>query len=161
MNCCGLYIQPFKRQAYKMVKHTQTIRWQFADKLFQYVWPFCGVGASGVCAKFSLYSGSAALKQLNPIHRKRNFFHIQPCKDYYWNVCNGAANCYFNTFANPQKLVSRIAVRKLAVGLEPLADCWNVASIYVFSTAIRLEAFIWSDVIDCTSLFLRDVHWLF
>ena len=28
-----------------MVKHTQTIRQQFADKLFESVWPFYGVGA--------------------------------------------------------------------------------------------------------------------
>ena len=35
--------KPFKRQPHKMVKHTQTIRQQFANKLFEYVWPFCGV----------------------------------------------------------------------------------------------------------------------
>ena len=35
--------QPFKHQPYKMVKYTQTIR-QFADELFESVWPFCGVG---------------------------------------------------------------------------------------------------------------------
>ena len=29
----------------KMVKHTQTIRKQIADELFEYVWPFCGIGA--------------------------------------------------------------------------------------------------------------------
>ena len=28
-----------------MVKHTQTIRRQFADELFACVWPFCGIGA--------------------------------------------------------------------------------------------------------------------
>ena len=28
-----------------MVKHTQTIRQQFAEELFECVWPFCGVGA--------------------------------------------------------------------------------------------------------------------
>ena len=33
-----------KCQPYKMVSHTQTIRRQFADKLFECVWPFCGVG---------------------------------------------------------------------------------------------------------------------
>ena len=26
-----------------MVKHTQTIRWQFADELFEYVWQFCDI----------------------------------------------------------------------------------------------------------------------
>ena len=37
--------QPFKRQINKVAKHTQTIRRQFADELFKYVWPFCGIGA--------------------------------------------------------------------------------------------------------------------
>ena len=31
-----------------MVKHTHTIRQQFADKLFECVWPFCGIGAERV-----------------------------------------------------------------------------------------------------------------
>ena len=31
-----------------MVKHTQTIRRQLADELFECVWPFCGIGALGV-----------------------------------------------------------------------------------------------------------------
>ena len=34
-----------KLQPNKVVKHTQTIRWQFADELFEFVWLFCGVGA--------------------------------------------------------------------------------------------------------------------
>ena len=29
----------------KMVKHTQTIHQQIADKLFGCVWPFCDIGA--------------------------------------------------------------------------------------------------------------------
>ena len=31
-----------------MVKHTQTIRRQIADKLFKCVWPFYGIGAERV-----------------------------------------------------------------------------------------------------------------
>ena len=27
-----------------MAKHTQTIRWQIAEELFEGVWPFCGIG---------------------------------------------------------------------------------------------------------------------
>ena len=38
-------IQTFKRQSHKMVKHTQTIRQQIADELFEYFWPFCEIGA--------------------------------------------------------------------------------------------------------------------
>ena len=32
----------------KVAKHTQTIRRQFADELFECVWPFCGIGAERV-----------------------------------------------------------------------------------------------------------------
>ena len=38
-------LKPFQRQFYKMVKHTQTIRRQIADELFESVWPFCGIVA--------------------------------------------------------------------------------------------------------------------
>ena len=31
-----------------MLKHTQTIRRQIADKLFECVWPFFGIGAKSV-----------------------------------------------------------------------------------------------------------------
>ena len=34
----------FKRQPHKIVKHTQTIHWQFADELLKCVSPFCWVG---------------------------------------------------------------------------------------------------------------------
>ena len=34
-----------KHQSTKMVKHTETIRRQFADKLFECVWPFWETGA--------------------------------------------------------------------------------------------------------------------
>ena len=34
-----------KLQPNKVVKHTQTIRRQFADELFGFVWLFCGVGS--------------------------------------------------------------------------------------------------------------------
>ena len=35
---------PFKHQYHKMVKHTQTIRRQFADEFFDCVWPLCEIG---------------------------------------------------------------------------------------------------------------------
>ena len=35
----------FKHQTHKMVNHTQTIRRQFVDELFESDWPFCEVGA--------------------------------------------------------------------------------------------------------------------
>ena len=37
--------QPFRRQFNKMVKHTQTIRQQIANELFERVWPFCEIDA--------------------------------------------------------------------------------------------------------------------
>ena len=37
-------VNPFKHQSHKMVKHTQTIRRQSADELFECVWPFCEIG---------------------------------------------------------------------------------------------------------------------
>ena len=35
-----------------MVKHTQTIRWQFVDELFECVWSFYEIGAERVNLKF-------------------------------------------------------------------------------------------------------------
>ena len=40
--------KPFKRQSHKMVKHTETIRRQFADELFESVWPFVGLPLKGL-----------------------------------------------------------------------------------------------------------------
>ena len=40
-----IYLTLFKRQINKLAKHTQTIRRQFADELFECVRPFCAVGA--------------------------------------------------------------------------------------------------------------------
>ena len=36
---------PFKRQSHKLVNNTQTIRRPIADELFEWVWPFCEIGA--------------------------------------------------------------------------------------------------------------------
>ena len=38
-------LQPFRRQPHKIVKHTQPIRWQLADKLVGCIWSFFVVGA--------------------------------------------------------------------------------------------------------------------
>ena len=48
---------PFKRQFHKMVKHTQTILWQFPDELFECVWPFCGTGTYKVKV-FNIHNSS-------------------------------------------------------------------------------------------------------
>ena len=41
----SLFMLTFKRQSHKIVKHTETIRRQIADELFECVWPFCWIGA--------------------------------------------------------------------------------------------------------------------
>ena len=38
----------FKRQPHKMVKHTQVIRRNSADELFECVWRFCGLALNGL-----------------------------------------------------------------------------------------------------------------
>ena len=38
-------LYPFKRQSHKMAKHTQIIRRQIADELFDCVRTFCEIGA--------------------------------------------------------------------------------------------------------------------
>ena len=38
-----------------MVKHTQTIRRQIADELFECVWPFCEIGTKTVNKKLDFY----------------------------------------------------------------------------------------------------------
>ena len=51
--------QLFKCQPNKMVKHTQTIRRQFADEFFECVWPFCGICAERVNISSSLPVGAS------------------------------------------------------------------------------------------------------
>ena len=38
-----------------MVKRTQTICRQFADELFECIWPFCGIGAQRVKSVYDTY----------------------------------------------------------------------------------------------------------
>ena len=43
-----------------MVKHTQTIRQQFADELFECVWPFCEIAAQRVKTLWLLFPNDDA-----------------------------------------------------------------------------------------------------
>ena len=43
-SCLLFYSWTFRRQSHKMVKYTQTIYRQFADDMFECVWPFCKIG---------------------------------------------------------------------------------------------------------------------
>ena len=42
---CSVNFNPLSANFTKMVKHTQTIRRQIADELFECVWLFCGIGS--------------------------------------------------------------------------------------------------------------------
>ena len=42
---CSVNFNPLSNNFTKMVKHTQTIRRQIADELFECVWLFCGIGS--------------------------------------------------------------------------------------------------------------------
>ena len=49
--------RPSEYQSHKMVIHSQTItiRWQFADELFECFWPFLGVGALNTEGNFDFF----------------------------------------------------------------------------------------------------------
>ena len=69
-----------------MVKHTQTIRRQIADELFECVWTFCGIGAWRVNYMIT----ACIMKEL--IHGQINFIKfVEPNKfdNVYikiWNI---------------------------------------------------------------------------
>ena len=69
-----------------MVKHTQTIRRQIADELFECVWTFCGIGAWRVNNMIT----ASIMKEL--IHGQINFIKfVEPNKfdNVYikiWNI---------------------------------------------------------------------------
>ena len=46
-----------------MVKHIQTIHRQFADKLFECVWPFCEIGASVKIIRLEVFKLSTTEKR--------------------------------------------------------------------------------------------------
>ena len=64
------YTVLFKRQSHKMVKHIQTIRRQFNNELFEYVWPFCGVGTN-----YKLYKNKHH-EENNKTLKQHYIFHV-------------------------------------------------------------------------------------
>ena len=50
----GTFINPLSANPEKMVKHTQTNRRQFADDLFECVWPFVNLALKGLKLKIFL-----------------------------------------------------------------------------------------------------------
>ena len=57
---------------------------------------------------------------------------IPPCMEYCCHVWAGAPSCYLELLDKLQKRICRTVGPSLAVSLEPLAHCRNVASLSLF-----------------------------
>ena len=57
---------------------------------------------------------------------------ICPCMEYCCHFWAGAPSCYLDLLDKLQKWICRIVGPSLAASLEPLAHCWNVASLSLF-----------------------------
>ena len=57
---------------------------------------------------------------------------IRPCMEYCCHVWAGAPSCYLELLDKLQKRICRTVGPSLAASLEPLAHCWNVASLSLF-----------------------------
>ena len=53
------------RQSHKMVKHTQTIRRQIGDELFECVWPFKGLAFKGLKHAMKTFSFTTLIAQIS------------------------------------------------------------------------------------------------
>ena len=78
-----------------MVKHTQTIRRQFADELFECVWPFCDIGAWRI-KNLLLWEMKLRQKQLSRMTPPRVFsFNL---RTFSWGVIRTQLNIYYGAF---------------------------------------------------------------
>ena len=57
---------------------------------------------------------------------------LQPCMEYCCHIWAGAPSCYLELLDKLQKQICRTVAHSLAVSLEPLAHCRNVASLSLF-----------------------------
>ena len=57
---------------------------------------------------------------------------IRPYMEYCYDIWAGANSCYLDFLDKLQKRICRIVGPSLASSLEPLAHCWNVASLSLF-----------------------------
>ena len=57
---------------------------------------------------------------------------IQCCMEYCCHVWVGAPSCYLELLDKLQKWICRNVCPSIAASLEPLAHCWNVASLSLF-----------------------------
>ena len=54
---------------------------------------------------------------------------VCPCMEYCCHVWAGTPNCYLELLDKLQKQIHKTVGPSLAASLEPLAHCWNVASV--------------------------------
>ena len=84
-----------------------------------------------------------AAKKVGALIRSMKFFSpevalylckstIRPCMEYCCHVWAGAPRCYLELLDKQQKQICRTVGPSLAVSLEPLAHCRNVASLSLF-----------------------------
>ena len=57
---------------------------------------------------------------------------IRRCMEYCYHVWFGAPSCYLDMVDKLQKTICWTVGPSLAAFLEPLAHCWNVASLILF-----------------------------
>ena len=57
---------------------------------------------------------------------------ICPCMEYCCHLWAGAPSCYLELLEKLQKWICRTVGPSLAASLEPLAHCWNVASLSLY-----------------------------
>ena len=58
---------------------------------------------------------------------------IRPCMEYCCHVWAGATSCYLELLHRLQKQICRTVGPSIVASPEPLAHCWNVASLSLFS----------------------------
>ena len=57
---------------------------------------------------------------------------VCPCMEHCYHIMAGGSSCYFELLEKLQKRIYRTICPSLAASLEPLAHCWNVASLSLF-----------------------------
>ena len=57
---------------------------------------------------------------------------IQPFMEYCYHFWAGASSCYLELLDKLQKRISRTVGPSLSASRQPLAHCWNVASLSLF-----------------------------
>ena len=58
---------------------------------------------------------------------------IRPCMEYCYHVWAGASSCHLELLDMLQQWICRTVSPSVAASLEPFTNCWNVASLSLFS----------------------------